>query len=355
MRCVLAPPTARPPVPDRSQLDAVRHLGHRFPNARVREVPIVRAAELDLRADPAGSTRIWLALEALQVTGCYQVRGALVALAGLASRRGLRDFVAPSVGNHGIAVAYAACVLGMSATVVVPRTTPRTKKDKIERYGATLIVADSDHYEAAERIARALAEAQGALFVPPTDDMDLVLGNGGSLGLEIVRGLGGVPENVLVPFGAGALATGLAWAFASEAATDGGCAQSVWGVQSDVTCAMATWLERNGSGRPADESQSSSAIVAAGPTLAEEIAPGSTPDAFARARTAVAGVVVVSEEMIGEAMAHAYRDMGLVLEGTAALALAPVLFGLPEPLRGGDLVVVLTGRNVDPELLLRHA
>lgn len=355
MRCVLAPPTSGPPFPDRSQLDAVRHLGRRFPNARVREVPIVRAAELDLRADPSGDTRIWLALEALQVTGCYQVRGALVALAGLAARERGREVVAPSVGNHGVAVAYAACVLGMSATVVVPRTTPRTKRDKIERYGATLVVAESDHYEAAERIARELAASSGAVFVPPADDVDLVLGNGGSLGLEIVRGLGGVPETVLVPFGAGVLATGLAWAFASEAAGGEGGAQNVWGVQSDVSCAMATWLERHGSGRPADDTPSSSAILAAGPSLADEIAPPSWPDAFARARAAVAGVVVVTEAMIGEAMAHAYRDMGLVLEGTAALALAPVLFGLPEPLRGGDLVVVLTGRNVDPELLLRHA
>jgi threonine dehydratase len=47
-------------------------------------------------------------------------------------------------------------------------------------------------------------------------------------------------------------------------------------------------------------------------------------------------------------MVHAYEDMGLVLEGTAAVALAPVLFGLPDPLRGGDVVVVLTGRNIDP-------
>ena len=74
-------------------------------------------------------------------------------------------------------------------------------------------------------------------------------------------------------------------------------------------------------------------------------------EAIDRARASVAGVLVVSEEHIGAAMAHAYQDMGLILEGTAAIALAPVLFGLPEAVRGGDLVVVLTGRNVDPERL----
>jgi threonine dehydratase len=86
-------------------------------------------------------------------------------------------------------------------------------------------------------------------------------------------------------------------------------------------------------------------------TLAEGLEGGISPDAFARARLAVAGVVVATEAHIASAMAHAYREMGLVLEGSAAVALAPVLYGLPAGLRGGDLVVVLTGRNVDRDRL----
>jgi threonine dehydratase len=62
-------------------------------------------------------------------------------------------------------------------------------------------------------------------------------------------------------------------------------------------------------------------------------------------------MLVVTDEQIAMAMAHAYSDMGLVVEGSAAAALAPLLFGLPEGARGGDLVVVLTGRNVDAERL----
>ncbi len=86
-------------------------------------------------------------------------------------------------------------------------------------------------------------------------------------------------------------------------------------------------------------------------TLADALTGGVAASAFARARGALAGVIVVSEEQIAATMAHAYREMGLVLEGSAAVALAPILVGLPEPVRGGDLVVVLTGRNVDPERL----
>src|SRR5882672_12180213 len=81
MRCVAAPLGGGPPPPQPAELDAVRYLCRRFPEARVREVPIVRAHELDARADPSGATRVWLALEQLQVTGSFKVRGALVALA----------------------------------------------------------------------------------------------------------------------------------------------------------------------------------------------------------------------------------------------------------------------------------
>jgi threonine dehydratase len=88
-----------------------------------------------------------------------------------------------------------------------------------------------------------------------------------------------------------------------------------------------------------------------GTTLAEGLEGGISVDGFARAREAVAGVVVATEAQIAAAMVHAHRGMGLVLEGSAATALVPVLFGLPEALRGGDVLVVLTGRNVDPERL----
>jgi len=341
MRCVPAPLGLGPPPPDRTALDAVRHLSRRFPDARVREVPVVRAAELDPRADPTGTTRIWLALEALQVTGSFQVRGALLAVASASgSNSRSRHVVAPSVGNHGIGVAYAACVLGMSATVVVPRTASRTKREKIERYGAELVVASTDRYDVAEALAKEIAMTESAAFVAPANDVELMLGNGGSLGFEIVRGLGGVPERVLAPFGGGGLATGLAWALAADAV--GPTERRVWGVQSEVCSRMATSLE---CGAVVD------GPCTHGPTLAEELAGVLSADAFERARGAIAGIAIVTETQIASAMAHAYEDMGLVLEGTAAVALAPALFGLPDRLRGGDVVVLLTGRNIDPDRL----
>jgi threonine dehydratase len=333
MRCVPAP-VVPGILPEAASLESVRHLGRRFPQARLREVPILRAAELDLRADPTGATRVWLALEALQVTGSFKVRGALV---GLDANRDRGHVVAASAGNHGAAVAYAGGVLGVSVTVCVPRSAPAAKRSKIERYGAELIVAASDHYDDAEALAKEIAVTQGAAFLSPYNDIDVVLGNGVSLGFEMVRVLGGVPERILAPFGGGGLATGLSWAMQLE--SDDPLDRSVWGVQSEASCAMAMSLA---SGEAVER------LATGGTTLAEGLEGGISADGFARARAAVAGVVVVTEAQIAEAMGHAHRDLGLVLEGSAATALAPVLNGLPEGTRGGDVLVVLTGRNVDP-------
>jgi threonine dehydratase len=147
---------------------------------------------------------------------------------------------------------------------------------------------------------------------------------------------------VLVPFGRGGLAAGLAWAF--EADVQGPHDRGVWGVESEMSCAMALSLER-ATAVAVEEPRST------GTALADSLQGGLSANPFARARAAIAGVVVASEAQIAAAMVHAYRDMGLVLEGGAALALAPALFGLPEGLRGGDLVVILTGRNVGREQL----
>jgi threonine dehydratase len=224
--------------------------------------------------------------------------------------------------------------------VVVPRSAPRAKRERIQRWGAELVVVASDHYDDAEALAKEIAARDGVAFVSAYDDLDVVLGNGSSLGFEIVRTLGTAPDHVIAPFGGGGLATGLAWALAAEAQRSAD--RPVWGVQSEASCAMAMSLER---GAAVER------LEGGGSTLAEGLEGGISVDAFTRSRVAVAGVVVVPEESIAASMAYAYRELGLVLEGSAAIALAPVLAGLPEALRGGDLVVVVTGRNVDVERL----
>jgi threonine dehydratase len=228
----------------------------------------------------------------------------------------------------------------LSATVVVPRGVARTKRERIERYGAELIIAESDRYADADALARRICGAKGAAFVAPSDDDNLALGNGGSLGVEIVRRLGRVPERVLVPLVDGDLATGLAVGLAAESSQP--VERNVWGVQPEARWASGAWLENGG---PLEH------IDADAPTVAEELGRGLSEGSMADARAVIAGVMVAAEAHICGAMAYAYRHLGFALEGSGAIALAPVLFGLPPHVRSGDVVVLLTARNVDPERL----
>ncbi len=340
MRLILAPVgPSEAPMPSAALLEEARDLPGRFPDAGVRPVAVVRAPDLDRDADPTGKTRVWLGLEALQTTGSFKVRGALFALARMPKGT---HVVAASAGNHGAGIAFAARALGMRATVVVPSSAPRAKRSKIERYGAEVVLSSSPHYDDAEALARDLASRPGSVFVSPYDDLAVLTGNGASLGYEIVRAMRGVPEVAIVPFGGGGLATGLACALADEASDPLARVRHVWGVQSESSSAMARSLE---SGTALER------LELTDETLAEGLEGGISKDAFARARAAIAGVVVVSEASISRAMAYAYRELGLVLEGSAATALVPLLEGLPPAMRGADAVAIVTGRNVDPHRL----
>lgn len=284
-----------------------------------------------------GGRPVWLALECLQPVGSFKIRGALTALARM-KERGVARVVAVSAGNHGGGVAAAASELGIDATIVVPRTAPRKKVDKIRSLGGDRVevIEEGEGYDAAEAFALGLAKERGLPFVSPYDDVDVVSGNGGSLALEIEDALGTTPGLVLAPFGGGGLATGLACGF--------GPPRIVWGVQSEASPAFALSLERG-------------AAVTTLPfaeTLADGIEGGIAVDAFARAAGVCAGVIVVDEAAIAHAMRFAFSELGLVIEGSAAVALVPLLSGLPAQIDpSGDVVVVLTGRNVDRDRVAR--
>lgn len=346
MRVVAVPPRLREPrARDRARLwpsaaliESVASLPALYPDARMSETAVVRAPTLEGALERAGSrARVWLALESLQVTGSFKVRGAITALAA-ARARGVSVVVCASAGNHGVGVALAASVLGMRATVVVPSASPEAKRQKLRAYGAELVISPSPHYDAAEELARAMAAERGAAFVSPYDDVHVVAGNGASLAHEIRRALGRSPAQLFAPCGGGGLVSGLAAGFAH---LEGGAAPPVWGVQSDASPAMALSIERGSAVEALDGP----------PTLAEGLEGGVSAEAFARACASLEGVVVVSEASIARAMREAAASLGLVLEGSAACALVPLLLAGDVVAREGDVVVVVTGRNVDSSRL----
>lgn len=265
--------------------------------------------------------------ESMQVTGSFKIRGAVAAIEAHMSEAKARGVVAASAGNHGAGVAYASAKMGVRATIVVPTTTPNVKRDRIAKSGATLVVHGAG-YDAAEAHALAIARDADALFISAYDDVDVAAGNGGTLGGDLIAARGGAKfSRVIVPVGGGGLASGMAAALGPDVA--------VYGAQSDACPAMAESIARGS----AIESMHAREL-----TLAEGLEGGVTRAGFERARRALAGVFVVSETSIARAMIFAREQWGVVVEGSAAVALVPFLEGDP---RADDSVIVLTGRNVD--------
>jgi threonine dehydratase len=284
------------------------------------------------------SSPVWLKLEAVNHTHSFKVRGAFHALLRFletypneATRPPL---VTASAGNHGRAMAYAAERLGVPVTVFTPATAPRAKRDAIRRHGAILDDAAPD-YDEAEQRARAWVGARGGVFISPYNHPDVIAG-AGTVALEIVEACPDV-GTVVLPIGGGGLASGVGVALRAAAP---GC--RLVAVEVAASTPFTAALAR-GAITP----------IVAGFTLADGLAGNIEPGAitFPLVQRVVDEVVVVTEPSLRDAMRRLASDAHLIVEGSAAVAMAAVLTGRIQP-RSGPTVVVVTGANVDLETWL---
>jgi threonine dehydratase len=293
---------------------------------RVRRTRLVRSAWLsELRGG-----EVLLKCEHEQLTGSFKVRGPF---AKLAENRPAR-VVAASAGNHGMGLAHAAREHGIPCTIFVPRTVPAVKEEKIRALGAELVKAPFDSFDPTEEYARARSE--GALWVSPFDDPDIIAGNGGTTALEIFEDAGPV-DAVVLPCGGGGLAIGVG--VAARRLAPGA---SVIGVNSEASPGM--WLSRR-DGRAHTRVDSK-------PTIAEGIEGGVSESTYRLGLRFIDDVIVVPESAIARAVVEMRRREGMTIEGSAAAAVAAILERRVPPERK-RIVVVLTGGNIDPDRLQR--
>ncbi len=285
-----------------------------------------------LPVSPPGSEgpTVALKLENLQVTGSFKVRGAASRLAVLTPAERRAGVVTCSSGNHGRAVAFVARRLGIPATVFVPRWVDPSKLAAIRAAGAEVRM-EGDTYDEAESRALAVGASEGKVFVPPFDDPRVVAGQG-TVGEEILEQLPRV-GSVVVPLSGGGLAGGVGWAAKRRRP----------GVRIVAVSARRArvMLESLRAGRPVTMEEEE--------TLAEALSGGIGAEnryTLPLVRAVVDDHVTVMEEEIAAAMAYAYRELRLVVEGGGAVGLAALLADrLPRDLPG-PVVVVLSGGNV---------
>jgi len=295
----------------------------------VRETPLDGSPFL---GDLCGG-EVRLKLENQQLTGSFKARGALNRILKLTPEERRRGVVTASSGNHAQGVGYAARMLDMDATIVVPSETPNVKLEAIRRYGVKLIVHSGD-YDAAERYARELERDQGLVFASAYNDLDIVAGQG-TIGLEMAEAWPEI-DVALVPVGGGGLISGVGCALKGM---DGEV--EVVGVQSVASPVMYESIRKGHIiEMELDES------IAEG--LYGGIEEGSVT--FDLCRRYVDEIVLVQEETILEAMGRLLKHQHQVVEGAGAVGAAAIMED-PQRFKDKRIGVVVSGGNVEADLL----
>jgi threonine dehydratase len=317
--------TLRPPPP--VGLADVEQARHAVDAVAVR-TPVLHSRVLSERA---GAT-VSMKAENLQRTGSFKVRGVASKLAALGDTA-TAGIVAASAGNHAQAVAFGARQAGVPCHIYMPRDAPVAKVNATESYGATVdLVGES--VDDCLAMAAQRAATTGEVLVHPFDDPAVIAGQG-TVGLELVEQ---VPDLslVVVPLGGGGLASGIAVALKA-------CrpAARIVAVQAAVCAPFAAAL---GIGSPVAEGTPGS--LADGITVKR---PGAIT--FPIVETLVDEVVTVEEDEIAEAMVLLLERAKLVVEGAGAVGVAALISGAVKAPARGTTALVLSGGNVDTNLL----
>ncbi len=313
------------------------------PSTRLVSLADIRAAASALRGVavrtpllPADELAVTVGLEAgalfvkpemLQRGGAFKFRGAYTFLSRLTPEERARGVVAPSSGNHAQAVALAARLFCVPATVVMPTTVTAAKRAGAQRLGARIELAGTT---TADRMARAaeLVVSEGLTLVPPYDNHIIIAGQG-TTGLEIAEDMPNV-ETVLVPVGGGGLSAGVATAIKGLAPR-----ARVIGVEPKGAPKLTRAREQGAPVRLAKTSGLADGL------LAVEV--GSIP--FAHHQAYIDDVVLVEDGAMRDAVRYLLDRLKIVAEPSGAITIAALMAGLVVP--HGVTVAILSGGNLE--------
>lgn len=313
----------RPPV----DLNAIQEARRRILNVAYR-TPLYYSPRLSALTN----AKVYLKLESYQPIRVFKVRGAANKILKLTPEERERGFVAASSGNHGLAVSYLANLVGASATIVVPTNAVEEKVKAIEEYGAQVVKHGLFHDERLEKAVE-IQRASDALLIHPFDDPDIIAGQG-TIGLEICEDLPDV-NVVIVPIGGGGLISGISIAIKSLRPR-----ARVIGVEPENASSMDQSIRNNRITRLADTTSIADGLATREPGLLT----------FEIAKRYVDEILLVNEEQIERAVYTTMRECHLIVEPSAAAAVA-ALFKKTWPNFGDKIVVIVSGGNVSMKVL----
>ncbi len=305
---------------------------------RLRGIALVTPLLGNAVLDRELGARVLVKAECLQHIGAFKFRGACNFLSQLSPEERARGVVAFSSGNHAQGVAYAGHLLGVSATIVMPRDAPRAKREGTRRWGAAIRAYDRAS-ESREDIAEQIAGETGAILVRPFDDPKVIAGQG-TAGLEIARQLQQLDltaDILLAPCGGGGLLAGVSTAVRALSP-----ATAIYGVEpehyDDHRQSLRAGRRLKLRTRTATHCDALTAPI-----------PGEVTWPINQAN--VGGFLAVSEVEVRNAIRYAFHHLKLVLEPGGAVALAAILHN-KLPVRGKTVVIIASGGNIDGNLLI---
>jgi len=303
---------------------------------RVRETPVWHWHSDAVERVIGARTRVFLKLELFQYTGTFKARGALLNAMALSNEAKNVGVTAVSAGNHAIAVAFAARLVGTTAKVVMTKAANPTRVALCRAYGAEVVLADGVH-QAFDTVKR-IETDEGRTFIHPFESELTVLGTS-TLGFEWCRQAEDL-DAVIVPIGGGGLIAGIA------------CAVK----QMQPRCKIFGVEPQGADGMHRSFAAGSPQSIEKVDTIADSLgAPYVLPYTFGIARRFVEEIVLVSDEQMQRAMGLLFADMKLGVEPAGAAATAAVCGPLRERLAGQRVGVIVCGSNIDIATFARQA
>ena len=294
---------------------------HRLIQPYIRRTPVLAANLEDFGLAPLP---VWFKLEFLQRSGSFKIRGAFANL--LRREVPAAGVTAASGGNHGVAVAYAAKLLGVPARIFVPGISTPAKVEAIKSHGARLVVS-GERYEDALRASQAFVKESGALAIHAFDQVETLLGQG-TVACEINEDLPDI-DTLFVAVGGGGLIGGISGWYRDKI--------RIIAVEPE---AAPTLTHALAAGVPVD--------APAGGLAADSLAPrrvGTLMFPFAKAH--IAESVLVSDDEIRSAQTKLWEALRIVVEPGGATAFAPLLSGRYRARAGERIAVLLCGANTN--------
>ncbi len=276
---------------------------------------------------------IRLKLENTQRTGSFKIRGATNRIRSLSDEEQAAGVITASAGNHAQGVALAAQQSDVDALIVMPEFAPISKLNATRSYGAEVVLHGDDYADAQEK-AHELAEETGRIYVHAYEDQAVQAGQG-TIGLEILEDCPEV-DTVIVPIGGGGLISGIATAI-KEQKPD----VRIVGVQADGAATVADSLDKGATER-----------LDSVDTIADGIATGQVgSNTLPIIQEYVDEIHTVSDSQIASAVMLLLERAKTLVEGAGAVSIAAVLEKTIEYEEGEVIAPVLSGGNIDLNLL----